>query len=154
MSTSVQKKPIIKQFVPISGVTGEPLDSIGSISVNLNIGHKPMTHSFQVVRNSTKALMVLIVDSKELPLVGLQQSNVTVSSTVTIPAMSEMVIPATLHMPLKGLVPHASAGVFEPHHTDHSSGFAWTVAKPAQGSIYVKVANPSSTDTVLHCGSE
>lgn len=65
-------------------------------------------------------------------------TNVTVSSTVTVPAMSEMVITATLDVPLKGLVPHDYAGVFEPHYTDHSAtGFAWTIAKAEQGSIYV-----------------
>lgn len=38
-------------------VTGDPLDSIGSISVNLSIAHKPMTHALQVVRNCTKPLI-------------------------------------------------------------------------------------------------
>lgn len=122
ISTSVHKRPIIiKQFVPVSGVTGEPLDSPGSISVNLNIGHKPMALSFQVVRNSTKPLMVLIVDGREVPLVTPHQyvpklTNVRVSSRVTVPAMSELVISATLDMPLKGLVPHAYAGVWATLH--------------------------------------
>ncbi len=160
-TTSLYKKPIVKQFVPLTGVTGDPLDSVGSISVNLSIAHKPLTHALQVVRNCTKPLilgwdflvangiivntrnMALIVDDKVVPLVSPHQyvpklTNVTVSSTVTVPAMSEMVITATLDVPLKGLVPHDYAGVFEPHYTDHSSaGFAWTVAKAEQGSIYV-----------------
>ena len=160
-TTSLYKKPIVKQFIPLTGVTGDPLDSVGSISDNLSIAHKPLTHALQVVRNCTKPLilgwdflvangiivntrnMALIVDDKVVPLVSPHQyvpklTNVTVSSTVTVPAMSEMVITATLDVPLKGLVPHDYAGVFEPHYTDHSAtGFAWTIAKAEQGSIYV-----------------
>lgn len=89
MSTSaLHKEPIVKQFVPLTGVTGDPL---GSISVNLNIAHEPMTHALQVVRNSTKPLilgwdflvangiivdtrkMALIVDDKVVPLVSQHQ---------------------------------------------------------------------------------
>lgn len=66
-----------------------------------------------------------------------------------------MVITARLDVQLKGLVPHDYVGVFEPHYTDHSSaGFVWTVAKAEQGSIYVKVVNPSSEEVMLHCGTQ
>lgn len=157
MSTAaLHKKLIVKQFVPLTGVTGDPLDSVGSISVNLSIAHKPKTHALQVVRNCTKPLilgwdflvangiivdtrnMALLVDDKVVPLVSPHQyvpklTDMTVSSTVTIPAMSEMVISAKLDMPFKGLVAHDYTGVFELHYTDHSStGFAWTVAKADQ----------------------
>ena len=161
-TTALHKKPMVKQFVPLIGVTGDPLDSLGSISVNLSIAHKPLTHALQVVRNCTKPQILgwdflvkngiivntrnatLIVDEKVVPLVSPYQyvpklSDVT-SSTVTILAMSEMVITAKLKVPLKGLMPHDYAGVFEPHYTIHSSaGFAWTIAKADQGFIYVKV---------------
>lgn len=139
MSTNaLHKKPIGKQFVPLTGVTGDPLDSVGSITVNLSIAHKPMTHALQVVRNFTKPLiwgwdflvansiivdtrnMSLMVDDKVVPLVSPHQyvpklTDVTVSSTVTLPAMSEMVISAKLDVPLKGLTPHDYIGVFELH---------------------------------------
>lgn len=67
------------------------VDSVGSISVNLNIAHEPMTHALQVVRNSTKPLILgwdflvangiivdtrkvaLIVDDKVVPLVSQHQ---------------------------------------------------------------------------------
>lgn len=171
-TTSRYKKPNVKQFFPLTGVTGDPLDSVGSISVNLSIAHKPMTHALQVVRNCTEPPilgwdflvangiivntrnMVLTVDDKVVPLVSPHQcvpqlTSVTVSSTVTLPAMSEMIITARLDGPLKGLVPHGYAGVFEPHYTDHSSaGFVWTVAKAEQGSFYVKVVNPSSEEVM------
>lgn len=69
--------------------------------------------------------------------------------------MSKMVISAKVEVPLKGLLPHDYAGVFEPHYTDHSStGFAWTETKADRGFIYVKVANPSSEDDMLHCGTQ
>lgn len=102
--------------------------------------------------------MALTVDDK-VSLVSPHQyvpqlTDVTVSSAVTVPAMSEMVITAKLDVPLKGLIPHDCAGVFEPHHTNHSyPGFAWTVAKAEQGSIYVKVADPSSEAVILHAGT-
>lgn len=177
-TTALHKKPIVKQFVPLTGVTGDPLDSVRSISVNLSIAHKLMTHALQVVRNCTKPLilgwdflvangiivntrnMALIVDDKVVPVVSLHQyvpklTDVTVSSTVSVPAMSEMVITAKLDVPLKGLVAHDHAGVFETHYTNHSTtGFAWTVTKAEQGSIYVKVANPSNEDVILHCGAQ
>lgn len=45
-------------FTPLSSVTGAPLNSVGSISVNLSIAHMPMTHTLQVVRNCTKPLIL------------------------------------------------------------------------------------------------
>lgn len=64
-----------------------------------------------------------------------------------------MVIRANVNAPLKGLVPHGYTGVFEPHYTDDSAiGFAWTITHAEQGSIYVKVANPSKEDVVLYGG--
>lgn len=127
-----------------------------------------MTRALQVVRKCTKALilgwdfllangiivdtqnMSLIVDDKVVAVVSPHQyvpklTDVTLSSTVPVAAMSEMVLTAKLDVPLKGLVPHDCAAVFEPHYTNHSTtGFARTVAKAEQGFIYVKVANPSS----------
>lgn len=57
-TASLCKRPIMKQYVPLTGVTGDPLDSIGSISVNVSIAHQPMTHTLQVVRNCTKPLIL------------------------------------------------------------------------------------------------
>lgn len=65
-----------------------------------------------------------------------------------------MVIAATLDG-LKGLVPHDYASVFEPHYTTHSTtAFAWIIAKAEKGSIYVKIANPSSEEVILHCSTQ
>ncbi len=179
MSTpALQKKQIVKQIIPLTGVTGHPLDAVGLVTVNLSMAHKPMTHALQVVRNCAKPLilgwdflvangiivdtrnMSLLVDDKLVPLVSPCQyipklTEVTVVSTVEVPAMSEMVITAKLDTPLKGLVPNGYTGVFEPHYTNQSStGFARTVAKVKQGSIYVKIANPLSENVMLHCGTQ
>lgn len=158
------RKPILKQFIPLTGVTGDSLDSVGSVTVNLNIAHISMTHTIQVVRNCTKPLilgwdflvskgvivnprkMSLLIGEKVVPLVSPKQyvpklTELTVSSTVTIPPMSEMVISAKLDSSLKGLVPTGYVGVFEPYYsTQASTGFAWTIAKAEQGFTNVKVA--------------
>lgn len=57
-TASLYKRPVMQQFIPLTGVTGDPLDSIGSISVNLSIAHQAMTHTLQVVRNCTKPLIL------------------------------------------------------------------------------------------------
>lgn len=78
--------------------------------------------------------MTPLLDDKVVPLVSPHQyvprlADVTESSTVAVPAMSEIVISAKLDVSLKGLA-HDHAGVFEAHYTDHSStDFAWTVKK-------------------------
>lgn len=158
---ALHKKPIVKQFIPLTGVTGDPLDSVGYISVNLSIAHKTMTHT----ASSQKLYYFRLgfpdgqwhycehsqhdVDAKEVPLVSPRHyvpclTAVSVSSTVTIPAMSERVITASLDAPLKGLLPNGYTGVFEPHYTDQSfASFAWTVARVERGFVCVKVANSS-----------
>lgn len=55
---SLFKRPVMKQFIPLTDVTGDPLNSLGSISVNLSIAHHTMTHTLQVVRNCTKPLIL------------------------------------------------------------------------------------------------
>lgn len=80
---------------------------------------------------------------------------VSASSTVSIPAMSERVINATLDAAQKGFLPNYYIGVFEPHYTNHSpAGLKWTVARVERGSICVKVANVSHSDVVLHSGTQ
>lgn len=52
MSTpALQRKQMVKQLIRLTGVTGHPLDAVGSVTVNLSMAHKFMTHALQVVRN-------------------------------------------------------------------------------------------------------
>lgn len=81
--------------------------------------------------------------------------NAAVSSTVTVPASSEMVISAKLEAPCKGILPHGYTGVFEPYYADHSNmGFAWTVTRADMGSVKIKVMNPSLQAVTLYSGTQ
>lgn len=79
--------------------------------------------------------MSLIIDDTAVPLASTHQyvpklTNVTVSSTVTVTATSEMVLPTKLRVPVKGLIPHNYAGVFEPYYPNQSfTGFCMDCSK-------------------------
>lgn len=49
-TTALHKKPTAKQLVPLTGVTADRLDSVGSVSASLSIIHKPLTFALQAVR--------------------------------------------------------------------------------------------------------
>ncbi len=175
MSTpTLRQRPLVKQFIPLTSISGDTLDSVGTLSANVTLGKHTVSHSFQVIRNCSKALvlgwdflsmhkivmnMSFQLGEDSISFVGVDQHslklvNVTVCTTMVVPALSEAVITAKLASPHTGLQPNGYTGVFEPYYREDSKmGFAWTVTKADKGLIYVKVVNPSADDISLYCGT-
>lgn len=134
-----------------------------------------MSHSFQVITNCSKAVVLgqdllsidkIVVnmqnlsfqlDENSIPVASvnphtLKLVDVTVSTTMVVPALSETVISAKHVLYHAGLQPNGYTSVFEPHYCENSNvGFAWTVKKEVKALIYLKVVNPSADDISLHC---
>ncbi len=59
MSTpTLHQKPLVKQFIPLTSISGDNLDSVGTLSANVTLGKRTVSHSFQVIRNCPKALVL------------------------------------------------------------------------------------------------
>lgn len=174
MSTpTLRQRPLVKQ----TSISGDTLDSVGTLSANVTLGKRTVSHSFQVIRNCSKALVLgwdflsmhkIVINMQNMSFqlgedsisfVGVDQHSlklvdVTVCTTTVVPALSEAVITAKLASLHTGLQPNGYTGVFEPYYREDSKiGFAWTVTKADKGSIYVKVVSPSADDISLHCGT-
>lgn len=178
MSTpTLRQRPLVKQFIRLTSISGDTLDSVGTLSANVTLGKRTVSHSFQVIRNCSKALVLgwgflsmhkIVINMQNMSFqlgedsisfVGVDQHSlklvdVTVCTTTVVPALSEVVITAKLASPHTGLQPNGYTGVFEPYYREDSKiGFAWTVIKADKGSIYVRVVNPSADDISLYCGT-
>ncbi|XP_057188755.1 interleukin-13 receptor subunit alpha-1 isoform X1 [Triplophysa rosa] len=179
MSTaSLRQRPLVKQFLPLTSISGDKLDSVGTLPANVTLGLHSVSHSFQVIRNCSKPIIlgwdflsahtiVMNAQTMSLELKGDSISfltvnqqvpklvGVTVSTTQVVPSFSETLVSGKLSPPHKGCQLDGYTGVFEPHYQEDSKvGFAWTVTKAVHGSIFLKVVNPSSDDISLHSGTQ
>lgn len=165
---TLRQRPLVKQFIPLTSIFGDTLDSVGTLSANVTLGKRTVSHSFQVIRNCSKALVLgwdflsmhkIVINMQNMSFQlgedsiffggvdqhSLKLVDVTVCTTTVVPALSEAIITAK---------PNGYTGVFEPYYREDSKiGFAWTVTKADKGSIYVKMVNPSADDISLHCGT-
>lgn len=48
----------MKQFIPLLSVSGDTLDSVGALSANATLGKRTASHSFQAIRNCSKAVVL------------------------------------------------------------------------------------------------
>ena len=132
---SLRKKPITKQFLNTQSVTGQRMDTLGTIPITLTIGSFTTSLTVQVVRGVNRQFLLgwdffcshkakidiehamLTLANHSCPLVSFPRDspiccNVHVSSPVTIPSLSESHISVTLKSPTLGYTPDAYTGIF------------------------------------------
>ncbi|XP_057191395.1 uncharacterized protein LOC130555303 [Triplophysa rosa] len=116
---ALSTQPISKSFVMASSVTGQLLDVIGSVTAPIHIGGVKFSHVFHVVRAATHSVLIgwdFLIEhgvTVDIPHARLQLYNTSVSflspqslipvqssavtvAQVTVPPMSEMVVPVSV----------------------------------------------------------
>ena len=163
---SLKRRSLTTSFLLAKSVTGENLDSLGMIPINLQLGSQMIQHNFHVVRNSTRSLVLgwdfiltshgiidttkgLVTLCKEnIKLLRPQKhapafSNVYVSANITIPAQVHINIIAKLDYPQHSVIPDKYSGIFEPYYSEDSTLIlARSVSTFDKGFIVARVLNP------------
>ena len=175
---SLRKKPITKQFLNTQSVTGQRMDTLGTIPITLTIGSFTTSLTVQVVRGVNRQFLLgwdffcshkakidiehamLTLANHSCPLVSFPRDspiccNVHVSSPVTIPSLSESHISVTLKSPTLGYTPDAYTGIFEPDYypRDLTLAMARTLSHVHAGQTLIRIMNPNKHDVTLHPGT-
>ncbi|KAJ0068233.1 hypothetical protein NL108_017965 [Boleophthalmus pectinirostris] len=169
---SLRTKTLQRPQVVPKAVTGDYLDNLGTLSMNMRLGSEMFTHTVQVVRNVTQPVILgwdflfahfAVLDLKEgifkvgtrarVPLLSATETaplscNAITVTPLLVPAMSQMTVLAKVQ-PTIG-VPDLDTdyiGVIEPGPPS-SQGLlsARTVAPVQAGMTYVRVMNPTTSD--------
>ena len=168
LRTKVLQRP---QIVPRS-VTGDYLDNLGSLSMNVRLGSEMFTHTVQVVRNVTQPVIFgwdflhahfAVLDLKKgvlnvgnhasVPLLQATETaplscNAITMTPLLVPALSQMTVLAQVQ-PTLG-VPDLNTdytGVIEPGPPSFQGLLAARTIAPVQaGYTYVRVMNPTTSD--------
>lgn len=176
---SLNRRPLKKDFILSKSVTGQNLDTLGTVNVVLRLGSLDLQHEVQVIRNVGQTIILgldflqqhdAVLDlgrglchlhNEALPLLRtteMKPENCTVLITecTTIPPNCEMhctakLIPTVAHL----CTPTGYNGLLEPYHTDLDGvAVARTLARADSGFTVVRVMNPTSTPIVLQPGMQ
>ena len=175
---SLRKKPVTKQFLNTQSVTGQRMDTLGTIPITITVGSFTTSHVVQVVRGVNRQFLLgwdffcshkakidiehamLTVANHSCPLVSFPRDspiccNVWVSSPVTLPSLSESHISVTLESPVHGYITDTHAGIFEPDYCprDLTLAMARTLSHVHTGQTLVRVMNPNKHNVTLHPGT-
>ena len=147
---------------------------MGAIRVDFSASSGTFTFPFQVARDINPPLIIgwdfllhyqaqvdltvgaLITDLTCIPLLQPHQltplvCNAVVSVDIEVPAWSEMTVPLALADSPYAATPHNYEGVLEP--SSHSPVIvACTLASAHEGTIPVRISNPTSSVVTLHSG--
>ena len=159
-------------------VTGQPMDTLGQLSLSLRIGTTTVSHTFQVVRGVSRKFLLgwdffcahrMVINlrngtaefnNESLPLVHFPRDvpgccNVQILSPVTLPASSETNIAVKLVSPIHGYFPNDYVGLFEPDYGSHNFTIAMarTLSPAYDGQITVRIMNPTNDDINLYPGT-
>ena len=171
---SLRKKPLNKQFLHTQSVTGQKMDTLGTIPITVKVGSFTTSHTFQVVRGINRQFLLgwdffsthsakidvanatFTLANQTCPLVTFPRDspiscNVRISSLVTLPAMSESNISVVLDSPIQGYTPDAYIGVFEPDYCPRDSPLAMarTLSQVDVGHTTVRIMNPTNQEVKL-----
>lgn len=168
---------ISKSFVLASSVTGQQLDILGSVTAPVHIGDVTFSHVFHVVRTATHPVLIgwdfliehnVTVDiphaclqlyntsvplSPPQSLIPVQSSAVSVAQ-VTVPPMSEMVIPISVKdNGIANPFTDTYVGILEPQPPPVVTlGVARTLTSVQKGRGMVRVVNPTNEQVSLDAG--
>ncbi len=174
---ALSTQSINKSFVLASSVTGQLLDILGSVTAPIHIGDVTFTHVFHVVRTATHPALIgwdfliehnVTVDiphsrlqlyntsvplSPPQSLIPVQSFAVTVAQ-VTVPPMSEMVIPISVKdNGVANPFTDMYVGILEPQPPPVVSlGVARTLTSVQKGRGMVRVVNPTNDQVSLDAG--
>ena len=176
---SLNRRPLKKDFVLSKSVTGQHLDTLGTVNIALRLGSLNLQHEVQVIRNVSQTIILgwdflqqhfAVLDlgrglchlhNQDLPLLSTTEMtpdscSAHVTECTTIPPHCEMhcavkLMPVAAHL----CTPTGYNGLLEPYHTDLDGvAVARTLARADNGFTVVRVMNPTNTPIVLQPGMQ
>lgn len=176
---SLRKRPLKSTFILSKSVTGQNLDTLGTVTVNLRLGTLTLQHDMHVIRNVNQGIIlgwdflqkhqvVLNVGKctcclydQTLPLLSKSQltpvhCTAQITVTTTIPAQCEMhciaqLIPSAVNAGLAD----GYCGLFEPYLFKLDGiAVARTLTIAENGQTVVRLMNPTNSPFVLQPGMQ
>lgn len=176
---SLNRRPINKNLILSKSVTGQSLDTLGTVNISLRLGPLHLQHEVQVIRNVSQNMIlgwdflqqqgavldlgigVCRLHSHSLPLLCAtdmvpDSCTALVAECTTIPPYCEMHCAVKLTPPTANLtVPAEYSGLLEPYPTDlNGLAVARTLAKANEGFTVARVLNPTNSPIELHPGMQ
>ena len=171
---SLSSRPYLSLPIPVKAVSGEVVDTFGSILVDFSSNSSQFSFHFQVARGIHPPIILgwdflsahhamldldqgfLSLSSCTLPLMGLNLTvplvvSAVVDAEVVIPPWSESVLPIPLCRDSCDSFPPNVDGVLAPSN-ELPVIVACTLASVVDGTIPVRVANPTSSSITLYPG--
>lgn len=179
MSNSALRKRVLhKHYMLARTVNGQLLDTLGTLTLTVRMGCEHWEHIVHVVRGATQTVLlgwdflsqhhailntgdsILMLRGIEIPLLQTADlipecCNISMSADVTVPALSEMIVPVRVEAPnIAGPTPDAFLGYLEPDPRDSTQlVIARTVTPVTDGCTVARLLNPTDRDLKLHQGS-
>lgn len=168
---ALKTKSIKKTYMLARSVTGECLDTLGTLTISIRLGEEVFQHDVQVIRNSNQAVILgwdflqkhhAVIDVRggqlqlwngKVPLLFSKQitplcCNAVTLASISIPAMTQMNImaklqPTTEHQALTSNY----LGILEPEPCNYPGLFvARTMSPVKKGLTTIRVMNPTNED--------
>ena len=174
---ALRQRPLTTNFIAARAVNGQLLDTLGTITVTLRVGNKPMQHVFHVLRKSTQTAILgldfltaqhaLLDFSRgrlqlwgiEIPLLSGADlvpvcSNVSLSATLSLPPLSEILVPVNVSpFGPTDFVPEF-VGYLEPNPQSKSECVvAHTLTSVKDGRTTARLLNPTNQTLTLREGT-
>ena len=173
---ALHKWPLTADFIAARAVNGQMLDTLGTITVTLRLGKTSRQQVFHVIRGSTQTALLgldflvtnhalldyargkLHLWDTVLPLLSGKDlipecCNVSLATVMTLPALSEMLVPVCVSPP--GPVDQLPdfVGYLSPNLKGKSECvIAHTVTSVTDGVTTARVLNPTNQDIILREG--
>lgn len=173
---ALRKRPLNADFINARAVNGQMLDTLGTITATLHLGNNSYQHVFYVLRGSTQTALLgldFLVPNRALldyvrgtlqlwdtiiPLLSgpdliPECCNVSIATAVTLPPLSEMLVPVCVSP--AGAVDQSPdfVGYLEPNlQSKCECVVAHTVTAVKNGVTLARVLNPTDQDFTLREG--
>jgi len=179
MSTSALRKRVLNtQYTFSRTVNGQLLDTLGTVTLPIQLGGKHWEQAVHVVRGATQAILLgfdfmlqaravmdvgrglLHLGDVDIPLMHATDfipecCYISMSVDAIIPPFSEMIVPVNVNIPrTAGLPIDSFLGYLEPEVRDNVGlVIARTVAPVKNGCTVARLLNPTEKELKLHTGS-
>ena len=175
---ALRTRPLQKEYIGLYVANGQMLDTLGTIRMTLRLGSETWQHTFHVIRSTTQAVLLgwdflvkhhALLDTTHarlqlwhvsIPLLYIEDMvpaccNVSLASAVTIPPLSEVIVPVKLNPPGQyDLSTHDFVGYLEPNTPESAQcAVACTVTAVKNGLTSARVLNPTDCAVPLKQGT-